>query len=152
MILKKVLLRAIHLQFLHLSMNGWPNKKTGFWASKIMTEQLPCYFVGICSPFWLSESIFLFVSFHVLFESIAFSAWVVTAATLVRLLSSVSVGMSLQITSWSAWVVTAGTLVRLLPSVGVGMFLQVTRLSTWKVTALTLERLLHSVAVGMFLQ
>ena len=53
--------------------------------------------------------------------------------------------MSLQITSLGAWVVTAATLVRLLPSVGVGMGLQLTSLSAWVVTADTLVRLLPSV-------
>ena len=54
---------------------------------------------------------------HVSLQIRGLSAWVVTAATLVRLLPSVGVGMGLQMTSCSAWVVTAATLERLLPSV-----------------------------------
>ena len=78
-------------------------------------------------------------------QIISCSAWIITAATVVRLLSSVSVGMGLQITSCCAWEVTATTLERLLSSMVVRMGLQTICSIAWVVTASTLVGLLPDV-------
>ena len=98
-----------------------------------------------CRTCKVTSATFLFVSCHVPFETTALRAWVVTAATLIRLLPSVGVGMGLQTIKCCTWVVTASTLEKLLTSVSVGMGLESTSCSTWVVTATTFIRLLPAV-------
>ena len=71
------------------------------------------------------------------FKCISCGTWVVAAATLVRLLPSMGVGMGLQMTSCSAWVVAAATLVRFFPSVDHLVSLEIAYLGSGVATHVT---------------